>query len=67
MLSGTKFPQIVRAMRLLVEELLRNTLAVGNMESMDDLLLHLDDVAEKSITSKLWVDYFIKPVFVMML
>ena len=67
MLSGKKFPQNVRAMRLVVEELLRNTLDAGNMESMDSLLLHLDEVAEKSKTSKLWVDCFIKPVFIMML
>eukprot|EP00794_Sanderia_malayensis_P004436 gene4436-5029_t len=65
MMSGKKFPQNVKAMRLVVEELLRNTLDVGNMENMDDLVLHLDDVAEKSKTSKLWADCFTKPVFIM--
>ena len=34
---------------------------------MEDLLAHLDAAARKSKTSKLWVDCFIKPVFLMML
>ena len=35
--------------------------------SMEDLLAHLDAAARKSKTSKLWVDCFIKLVFLMML
>ena len=37
MLSGKKFPQNVRAMRLVVEELLRGIMRNDNITSMDDL------------------------------
>ena len=67
MLTGKKFPQNVRAMRLVSEELLRNIINRGGVMSMEDLLAHLDAAARKSKTSKLWVDCFIKPVFLMML
>ena len=67
MLTGKKFPQNVRAMRLVSEELLRNIINRGDVMSMEDLLAHLDAAARKSKTSKLWVDCFIKPLFLMML
>ena len=67
MLTGKKFPQNIRAMRLVSEELLRNIINRGDVMSMEDLLAHLDAAARKSKTSKLWVDCFIKPVFLMML
>ena len=67
MLTGKKFTQNVRAMRLVSEELLRNIINRGDVMSMEDLLAHLDAAARKSKTSKLWVDCFIKPVFLMML
>ena len=68
MLSGKKFPQNVRAMRLVVEELLRSTIHnSGNITSMEDLLTRLERAASASKTSKLWVNCFIKPVFIMMM
>ena len=67
MLSGTKFPQNVRAMRLVVEELLRGIMRNENITFMDELLLCLDKAASASKTSKLWVDCLIKPVFIMMM
>ena len=67
MLSGKKFPQNVRAMRLVVEELLRGIMRNENITSMDELLLCLDKAASASKTSKLWVDCLIKPVFIMMM
>ena len=67
MLSGKKFPQNVRAMRLVVEELLRGTMNDDNVTTMDELLSRLEKAASVSKTSKLWVDCFIKPVFIMML
>lgn len=67
MLSGKKFPQNVRAMRLVVEELLRGVMANESIDSMEALLGRLDDAAAASKTSKLWVDCFIKPVLLMML
>ena len=67
MLSGKKFPQNVRAMRLVVEELLRGIMRNENITSMHELLLCLDKAASASKTSKLWVDCLIKPVFIMMM
>ena len=67
MLSGKKFPQNVRAMRLVVEELLRGTMNDDNVTTMNELLSRLEKAASVSKTSKLWVDCFIKPVFIMML
>lgn len=58
MLSGKKFPQNVRAMRLVVEELLRGTMNDDNVTTMDELLSRLEKAASVSKTSKLWVDCF---------
>ena len=65
MLSGKKFPQNVRALRIVAEELLRRIVQENNMASYDELILFLDDVAS-SRTAKLWVDVVITPVFIMM-
>ena len=54
-------------MRLVLEELLRCTLSNGSISTMEELLTRLDHVASASNTSKLWVDCFIKPVFIIML
>lgn len=67
MLSGKKFPQNVRAMRLVVEELLRSIMRNENITPMDELLSYLDKAASASKTSKLWVDGLLKPVFIMMM
>ena len=67
MLSGKKFPQNVRAMRLVVEELLRGMMVDEKIDSMEALLERLDDATAASKTSKLWVDCFIKPVLLTML
>lgn len=67
MLSGKKFPQNVRAMRLVVEELLRGIMRNENITSMDELSSYLDKAASASKTSKLWVDCLLKPVFIMMM
>ena len=47
MLTAKKFPQNVRAMRLVSEELLRNIINRGDVMSMEDLLAHLDAAAKK--------------------
>ena len=65
LLSGKKFPQNVRALRLVVEEILRDKL--DGIESMDDLKYMLGDRASSHNTTKLWVDCLIKPVFIMMM
>ena len=64
MLSGKNFPNNFRALRLVVEELLRPILE--KVECVPDLYDVLDNLAVKSKTSKLWIDGLIKPVFLMM-
>ena len=67
MLSGKKFPQNIRAMRLVLEEMLRSIMSDSSISTMEELLTRLDHAASASNTSKLWVDCFIKPVFIMMM
>ena len=67
MLSGKKFPQNARALRIVCEELLRRVLERSDIHTMDELIKHLDYLADKSKTAKLWIDCLIKPVFIMML
>lgn len=63
MLCGKKYPQITKALRLVVEELLRELLeSVG---SYSELLEELDSKAEGSHTAKHWVNNLIKPVLMM--
>lgn len=66
MLSGKKFPQNVRALRLVTEEILRDIVAVHDFKSTEELVQVLDEIAKQSKTAKLWVDVFIKPVLLMM-
>ena len=65
MLSGKNFPQNLRALRMVVEELLRGS--INDMIKFDDLTAFLQTLREESPTSKLWVDNLIRPVFYMML
>lgn len=67
MLTGKKFPQNIRALRIIVEELLRKTISNDGIQNMADLQAALEQVASKSKTSKLWVECLIKAVFIMML
>ena len=64
MLLGKNCPNNVRALRLVVEELLRNVLP--SVSSYEDLFHELEQRYEKSKTCKLWVENLIKPVFLMM-
>ena len=54
MLTGKKFPQNVRALRMVVEELMRSI--VVTTEDYEQLLSILDDKASHSRTAKLWID-----------
>ena len=65
MLAGKTFPQNIRALRLVTEELLRETIL--NSEENIDLITHLDGIATQSRTFKLWIDNLIKPVLLMMM
>lgn len=66
MMTGKKFPQNVRALRMVAEEVLRSVFDATVITDFADLLSKLDVLAEKSKTAKLWVDVLIKPVFLMM-
>lgn len=50
MLSGKKYPQNVRALRMLVEELLVSVFEKHHLESMLDLQKTLDEISSKSKT-----------------
>ena len=63
MLSGKKFPQNVRALRMLVEELLRPLFGKNSFHNMDDMLNEVDAISVESQTSQRWVDSLIKPIF----
>ena len=63
MLSAKKFPQNVRVMRLVVEELLRGIMQNKNITSMEEMLSYLDKTA--SVSNR--VDCLLKPVFIMMM
>ena len=56
---GKKYPQNVRAFRMLVEELRRPIFAKHHRECMEDLQQALDVIATQSRSSKLWVDCLI--------
>lgn len=66
MLSGKKFPQNVRALRLLAEAVLRSIIPLGQFQTADGLMKALEAIARQSKTVKLWVDVLIKPVMLMM-
>ncbi|MES9884531.1 MAG: hypothetical protein ABW185_27110 [Sedimenticola sp.] len=65
MLSGKKFPQNVRALRMVVEDLLRGEMM--DVTGYDELIVALEGKAEESRTTKLWVENLIKPVLLMMI
>ena len=67
MLIGKKFPQNVRALRIVVEESLRKIICNNPLTCMNDLIVVLEELANKSRTTRLWVDCLIKPVFKMMI
>ena len=64
MLIGKKFPQNVRALRLVTEEILREVLL--STSSYSDLMAELERRSTQSRTTKLWVENLVKPVFIMM-
>ena len=66
MLTGKKFPQNVRALRMVAEEVLRRVHDFNILESKGDLIYVLENIAKRSKTAKLWVDMLIKPVFLIM-
>ena len=66
MLSGKKFPQNVRALRMMAEEVVRGLFMDHHFENTEDLMKALDQIASESRTVKLWVEILVKPVLLMM-
>ena len=65
MLAGKRLPQNFRALRIVVEELLRDILSkVDTYESMMEVL---ETKASQSKTTQWWVENLVKPIFIMML
>ena len=66
MLRGKKFPQNMRALRMVAEEVLRDVLLNEDVHSFEDMISFIDTRAKESRTARLWVDSLIKPVILMM-
>jgi hypothetical protein len=66
MLSGKKFLQNFRALRIVGEELLR-TIVEGGVDGYDDLTRLLEDRASRSKKAWLWIQNMLKPLFIMLL
>ena len=66
MLSGKKYPQNYRALRLSAEELLRDVVQQQSVTSFTRLIELLDGRASRSRTTKVWIDSLIKAVIIMM-
>ncbi len=66
MLIGKSYPQNVRAVRIVAENILQKLLNTNEIQSYTDLIEKLEERADDSRTAKMWVDNFLKPVFIMM-
>jgi len=66
MLNGKKFSQNTRALRLVVEELLRTLFNTEDLTGYHDLKRAFEAVAHDNRTAKIWIDYLIRAVFIMM-
>jgi len=66
MLSGKKYPQNFRALRMLVEELLCDVVQKQGVASFAHLTETLDARARRSKTTKMWIDNLIKAVIIML-
>ena len=53
MMTGKKFPQNVRALRLVAEELLRPILSSNEVNNFDELEQLLNEIGSRSKTSRL--------------
>ena len=66
MLTGKKFPQNVRALRILMKEMLRPVLRDQDIETMGQLKRYLELKATQNRTTKMWVECFINPLITIM-
>ena len=67
MFTGKRFPQNVRALRMVAEEALRGIIQDKPLHCSGDLMQILETDASKSQTTKLWVDVLIKLVLLSMM
>ena len=67
MLTGKKYPQNMRALRIVVEEVLHDLVIDKGFRNYSQLINTLEDLSLQSRTTKLWVDNLIQPVLIMML
>ena len=67
MLEGKKYPQNVRALRILVEIMLKDILSKEKPQSMEELRAYLNSLKLRSRTAKAWIDLVIEPVFIIMM
>jgi hypothetical protein len=66
MLSGKKFPQNVRALRMMAEEVLQSLFLNHDFTTAGDMMKALDQIATDSRAVKLLVEILVKPVVLMM-
>ena len=62
-----RFPQNVRALRMVAEEAFRGIIQDKPLHCNGDLMQILETKASKSHTTKRWVDVLIKPVLLTMM
>ena len=66
MLTGKKFPEYVKALRILMEKMLRPFLRNQDIETMGQLKRYLELKATQNRTTKMWVECFINPLIIIM-
>ena len=64
MLTGKKFPQNARALRMVVEVVLKEI--IQKTDTHNVLMAVLEERASRSRTTKMWLDNIIKPGMIMM-
>ena len=67
MLSGKKYLQNVRALKMVAEEVLRGIITEKGLQTHSQIKKTPEDQSMKSQTIKLWVDNLIKPLLIVML
>ena len=67
MLTGKKYLQNLRALRMITGDLLRPLLKDGKITWHSQLINVLEEKSNSSRTTKLWVDVHIKPLFLCLL
>ena len=66
MLTGKKYPENVKALRMLAKELLRPIILENDFSSVASFHEYLDALATRSRTARVWIDCMVRPVLMMM-